>query len=158
VYEPFITAGQKQMVAMVVGGFFGLMCFIGMTILLLRRLFNTRIRATGTGRDLLVLLLIYAQLLLGMASLVVSTGHMDGEQMAKFAKWAQHIVTFRSGAAEFIVGAHWIYQAHLVLGLVLILITPFTRLVHVWSVPVGYLMRPYQIVRKRQAALRYPGP
>mgnify|MGYP001233799189 CR=1 FL=1 len=112
---------------------------------------------TGTGRDLLVLLLIYAQLLLGMASLVVSTGHMDGEQMAKFAKWAQHIVTFRSGAAEFIVGAHWIYQAHLVLGLVLILITPFTRLVHIWSVPLGYLRRPYQVVRKRQASLQYPG-
>jgi len=156
-YEMFITASQKKLTAMVVGGFFAVMCFIGMSILIARRLFNARIRATGTGRDLLVLLLIYAQLLLGMASLVVSTGHMDGEQMAKFAKWAQHIVTFRSGAAEFIVGAHWIYQAHLVLGLVLILITPFTRLVHIWSVPLGYLRRPYQVVRKRQASLQYPG-
>jgi nitrate reductase gamma subunit len=156
-YEPFITAGQKQMVAMVVGGFFGLMCFIGMTILLLRRLFNARIRATGTGRDLLVLVLLYAQLILGMSSIALSADHLDGSQMIKLGEWAQHIVTFRAGAAEYVLDAHWIFKAHITLGLTLVLITPFTRLVHVWSVPVGYLTRPYQIVRKRQAALRYPG-
>jgi nitrate reductase gamma subunit len=65
-------------------------------------------------------------------------------------------VTFRPGAAAFIADAHWIYKAHVFLGLTLILITPFTRLVHVWSVPVGYLVRPYQVVRKRQASIRYP--
>jgi nitrate reductase gamma subunit len=156
-YEPFITAGQKQMVAIVVGGFFGLMCFIGMTLLLLRRLFNARVRATGTGRDLLVLVLLYAQLILGMSSIAISADHLDGSQMIKLGEWAQHIVTFRGGAAEFVADAHWIFKAHITLGLTLVLITPFTRLVHVWSVPVGYLTRPYQIVRKRQAALRYPG-
>ena len=26
---------------------------------------------------------------------------------------------------------------------------PFTRLVHVWSVPVGYLARPYLVYRRR---------
>lgn len=157
VYDAFITSSQKKLLAMVLGGFFGLMCFIGMTILLVRRLFDSRVRAAGTGRDLLVLVLLYAQLLLGMASLVVSADHMDGKQMLKFAEWAQHIATFRPGAAEYMVGAHWIYKAHVALGLTLLLITPFTRLVHVWSVPVGYLTRPYQIVRKRQATLHYPG-
>lgn len=156
IYESFITLPQKKMAAMIAGGFFGAMCFVGITLLLIRRLFNPRVRAAGTGRDLLVLVLIYAQLILGMTSLLVSIGHTDGEQMARFAKWAQHIVTFRAGAAEYVLGAHWIYKAHILLGLTLILIAPFTRLVHVWSVPVGYLTRPYQIVRKRQAALRYP--
>jgi nitrate reductase gamma subunit len=127
-----------------------------MTILLLRRLFNARVRATGTGRDLLVLVLLYAQLILGLSSIAVSAGHMDGAQMVKLGEWAQHIVTFRPGAAAFIADAHWIYKAHVFLGLTLILITPFTRLVHVWSVPVGYLVRPYQVVRKRQASIRYP--
>ena len=156
VYEPFISSGQKQLVAIAVGGFFGIICFIGMTILLLRRLFNARVRATGTGRDLLVLVLLYAQLILGLSSIAVSAGHMDGAQMVKLGEWAQHIVTFRPGAAAFIADAHWIYKAHVFLGLTLILITPFTRLVHVWSVPVGYLVRPYQVVRKRQASIRYP--
>ena len=157
VYEHFITAPQKQLLAMVAGGIFGVVCFIGLTILLLRRLFNPRIRATGTGRDLLVLVLLYAQLLLGLASIVVSRGHMDGAQMVKLAEWAQHIVTFRPGAADFVADAHWIFKAHITLGLTLVLITPFTRLVHVWSVPISYLRRPYQVVRKRSAPLDYSG-
>jgi nitrate reductase gamma subunit len=157
VYEPFITAGQKQMVAMVVGGLFGVMCLIGMTILLARRLFNPRIRATSSGRDIAVLVLLYAQLLLGLSSIFISAGHMDGGQMIKLGEWAQHIVTFRGGAATFIADAHWIFKAHVALGLTLFLIFPFTRLVHVWSIPLGYLTRPYQVVRKRQAPVSYRG-
>lgn len=155
VYEPFITAGQKQVLAMIVGGLFGLMCFVGLTILLLRRLFNPRVRNTSAPRDILLLVLLYAQLILGLCSIVVSAGHLDGSQMTKLAEWAQHIVTFRPGAAEYIADAHWIYKAHVALGITLILITPFTRLVHIWSVPLGYLRRPYQVVRKRQPAAIY---
>jgi nitrate reductase gamma subunit len=80
---------------------------------------------------------------------------MDGAQMVKLAEWAQHIVTFRGGAAEYIADAHWVYKAHVFLGLTLLLVAPFTRLVHVWSIPVSYLKRPYQVVRRRQASLRY---
>ena len=82
---------------------------------------------------------------------------MDGSVMIMLGEWAQHIVTFRMGAADFIVNVHWVYKAHVFLGMTLILIAPFTRLVHVWSIPVSYLWRPYQVVRRRQAALRY-GP
>lgn len=155
VYEHFMTSGQKQLMAMVVGGIFGIICFVGLTILLLRRLFNARIRATGTDRDLLVLVLLYVQLILGLSSIVVSSGHMDGAQMVKLGEWAQHIVTFRLGAADYMLDAHWIFKAHVFLGLTLVLIFPFTRLVHVWSMPIAYLRRPYQVVRKRQAQTNY---
>lgn len=155
VYGVFMTSGQKQLMAMVVGGLFGLMCLVGITILLVRRLFNPRVRATGNRRDVLVLVLLYAQLLLGLASIFVSAGHMDGAQMVKLGEWAQHIVTLRPGAAAYIADAHWIYKAHVALGLTLVLVFPFTRLVHVWSVPLGYLRRPYQVVRKRQAPVQY---
>lgn len=155
VYEHFMTSGQKQLMAMVVGGIFGIICFVGLSILLLRRLFNARIRATGTDRDLLVLVLLYAQLILGLSSIVVSSGHMDGAQMVKLGEWAQHIVTFRLGAADYMLDAHWIFKAHVFLGLTLVLIFPFTRLVHVWSMPIAYLRRPYQVVRKRQAPTNY---
>lgn len=155
VYEIFITAPQKQLLAMVAGGIFGVVCLVGMTILLVRRLFNPRVRATGSGRDLLVLVLLYFQLLLGLTTIFLSANHLDGSQMILLAEWAQHIVTFRPGAAAFMVGAHWIFKAHITLGMTLILITPFTRLVHVWSIPVGYLRRPYQIVRKREQTIDY---
>jgi nitrate reductase gamma subunit len=154
-YKPFMSSGTKQILAIVVGGFFGLICFIGMTLLLIRRLTKTRVRATGTGRDLAVLVLLYAQLILGMLSIFVSVDHLDGSVMVQLGHWAQHIVTFRGGASEFVADVHWIYKAHITLGLFLVLITPFTRLVHVWSIPLGYLTRPYQIVRRRQAPLDY---
>ncbi|GAB3749803.1 respiratory nitrate reductase subunit gamma [Lysobacter olei] len=157
VYEHFITAPQKQLMAMVVGGVFGALCFIGISILLVRRLTNARVRATGTFGDTLVLVLLFAQLVLGMFSIAVSAGHMDGSVMILLSEWAQHIVTFRWGAANFITDVHWIYKAHVFLGMTLFLIAPFTRLVHVWSIPVSYLWRPYQVVRRRQPALRY-GP
>src|SRR3990167_3657532 len=107
VYEPFISAPNKQLLAMVAGGIFGVICFVGLTILLLRRLFNPRIRATSSNRDILLLVLLYAQLLLGLSSIFISAGHMDGGQMIKLGEWAQHIVTFRPGAADFLLDAHW---------------------------------------------------
>ena len=157
VYGPFLSAPTKQLMAMVIGGLFGVICLVGLLILLGRRLFNPRIRATSSDRDILVLVLLLAQLLLGLASIWVSTGHLDGGQMLLLADWAQHIVTFRPGAADLILDAHWIFKAHITLGLVLLLIFPFTRLVHIWSIPLGYLTRPYQVVRRRQAAVSYPG-
>lgn len=157
VYAPFISAPQKQLLAMAAGGIFGAVCFVGLTVLLVRRLTDPRVRATSAGRDIMLLLLLYAQLLLGLASIFVSAGHMDGAQMIKLGEWAQHIVTFRLGAADFIADAHWIFKAHVFLGMTLILIVPFTRLVHVWSIPLSYVTRPYQIVRRRQAPVDYYG-
>lgn len=155
VYESFISASQKQLLAMVVGGVFGWLCFFGIVILLVRRLTNPRVRATGTFGDTLVLVLLFVQLVLGLASIRVSSHHMDGSVMVALGEWAQHIVTFRAGAAGFIADVHWVYKAHVLLGMTLFLIAPFTRLVHVWSIPVGYLWRPYQVVRRRQPTLRY---
>lgn len=155
VYELVMTSSQKQLLAMVVGGVAGTLCFVGISILLWRRLFNARVRATGTVGDLLVLVLIFAQLTLGLLSITVSAGHLDGAVMVMLGDWAQRIVTFREGAADVIVGAPWIFKAHILLGITLFLITPFTRLVHVWSIPLGYLWRPYQVVRRRQATLDY---
>jgi nitrate reductase gamma subunit len=77
---------------------------------------------------------------------------MDGGLMMAFGEWAQHIVTLRPGAVEFLTGAGVIFKLHLFLGMSIFLIFPFTRLVHVWSGfgTVAYLMRPYQVVRARR--------
>ena len=70
--------------------------------------------------------------------------------MINLASWAQHLVTFQGDAAQFVAGEAFIFKIHLVLGLTIFLVFPFTRLVHVWSVPIQYLgRRGYQIVRKR---------
>lgn len=144
-----ISHGAKQLLAIIVGGAAGVFCFIGLILLLHRRLFDPRIRATSSFADFAILFLLLAQLCLGMLTIPVSMKHLDGHEMVKFMEWAQHIVTFRGGAHEFVSDVAWIFKSHLTLGMFILLVFPFTRLVHALSAPVGFLFRPYQIVRRR---------
>lgn len=145
-----ISAATKQVVAMAAGGLFGLVCLYGMTILLKRRLTNPRVRATSTKMDIIILVLLYAQLILGLLSIPFSMGHLDGSEMLKLMAWAQHTVTFNAVAASHaIAGVGMIYKLHVLLGMTLFLLFPFSRLVHIWSVPVKYMRRNYQVVRQR---------
>lgn len=158
IYEAFITVQQKQMVAIVLGGVFGTICFIGLTLLLHRRLYDPRIRRTSAGVDIAILILLWVQLSLGLITLPFSLGHRDGSMMVQLSIWAQHIVTFQAGAADFVRGADWPFQLHIVMGMTLFLLTPFSRLVHIFSAPIWYLFRSWQIVRRRSGATRRPGP
>ena len=144
-----LTAGSKQVLAMVAGGVFGIICLAGATILLHRRLFNTRIRAHNSQGDTFILVLLYLQLLTGLFTIVSSLGHLDGHMMLVLTTWAQDIVTFQGGAAQILVEAPLIYKVHIFLGITMFLVFPFTRLVHVWSAPIWYLGRSYQLVRQR---------
>jgi len=146
-----VEASQKQLIAIVAGGIFGVMMLIGLVVLMHRRMSEPRIRATTKGSDWLVLWLLLIQLVLGLASLPVSAGHMDGGQMVKLMTWAQHILTFRGDAASFVVDAAPVFKLHLLLGMTIFLVFPFTRLVHAWSgfAAIGYVTRAYQVVRGR---------
>lgn len=144
-----IPHGAKQVLAMAAGGMAGFFCFIGLCMLLHRRLFDVRIRHNSSRADILVLFLLLIQLSLGLGTIPVSMQHMDGHEMVKFMNWAQHIVTFRGNAHAFIADVNVVFKLHITLGLTLLLVFPFTRLVHALSAPIGYLARPYQIVRKR---------
>jgi nitrate reductase gamma subunit len=149
-YHFLMTAGQKQMLAMTAGGIFGVICLIGMILLIRRRMLDARIKATSQPTDLPILLILFVQLVLGLLTIPASAQHPDGSSMLALASWAQHLVTFQGDAASFVANEALIFKLHLVLGLTIFLVFPFTRLVHVWSAPVQYLARSgYQIVRKR---------
>jgi len=141
----------KQMLAMSVGGVAGLMCFAGAVMLAHRRLTDPRIRANSTFADTAIIILLLVQVSLGLATIPVSAGHLDGHEMVKFMTWAQGIVTLQPQSAAAIADVAWIFKAHLFLGMTIFLVFPFTRLVHVLSAPVWYLGRTgYQIVRTRR--------
>ena len=144
-----ISHSIKQMIAIYLGGTAGLVCLTGLVLLLHRRLFDPRIFATSSVLDIGVLVVLLMQLCLGLYSLFESLNHLDGREMVKFMNWAQYIVTFQRGADLFISDVALVFKLHIVLGLILLFIWPFTRLVHVFSMPLEYLFRPYQIVRKR---------
>lgn len=143
-----ISHGFKQLMAIWVGGVAGVFCLIGIALLTHRRLLDARIRATSSFGDIAILLILLAQLLLGLATIPVSMGHLDGHEMVKFMSWAQGILLLRADAWTLVADAHPIFKAHLFLGMTIFLVFPFTRLVHVWSAPVWYLgRRGYQVVR-----------
>ena len=145
-----VSDSFKQMVAMGMGGFFGLVCLYGLVILVKRRLGNERVRATSSRMDILILLLLLVQLLLGLISIFVSMGHLDGVEMVKLMSWAQNMVLFNGvEASAAIADVHPIFKLHVALGMTLFLVFPFSRLVHVWSVPVKYFSRSYQVVRSK---------
>jgi len=151
IYEPFLSAGAKQIMAMVSGGIAGLLAFVGISLLLHRRLTEPRIRATSKASDMLILLLLWLQLLLGLATIPLSAQHLDGSMMMRLAEWAQRIVTFRGGAVELLAGAGWVFKTHLFLGMTIFFVFPFTRLVHIWSgfAATTYAVRAWQLVRPR---------
>ena len=150
-----ISHGFKQVIAIVMGGVAGVIALVGATLLLHRRLFDVRVRATSSFADNWILILLYLQLVLGLGTIFVSAQHLDGEEMVKFMSWARGIFTFQGGAADFVAEVHWIFKAHLFLGLTIFLLFPFTRLVHMLSAPIRYVWRPgYQVVRSRNRASR----
>ena len=145
-----ISHGAKQLLAIIAGGIAGVMAIIGATLLVHRRLFDARVRAASSTSDTLIIILLWLQLALGLATIPVSMQHLDGHEMVTFMSWAQGIFTFNTDAASYISGASIIFKLHLFLGLTILLIFPFTRLVHMLSVPVRYFWRPgYQVVRQR---------
>jgi nitrate reductase gamma subunit len=158
-YEHFISAGDKQLVAMISGGLFGILGFVGVTLLLHRRLFDLRIRVNSKTSDIVLLWLLWSQFALGLATIPLSAQHLDGAMMLNLAQWAQRIVTFRGNAVELLDEVNWVFKAHMFLGMSIFLIFPFTRLVHVWSGfgTLAYLMRPHQLVRSRRIGLKPRG-
>ncbi|MFO1210923.1 MAG: respiratory nitrate reductase subunit gamma [Amaricoccus sp.] len=149
-----VAHGFKQGVAIGLGGVAGVMALAGGAILLHRRLTDPRILATSSNADIAILVMLLVQLVLGLLTILVSLQHMDGHEMVKFMSWAQGIFTFRTDAWEFVADVNILFKLHIVLGLTILLVFPFTRLVHMLSAPVRYLWRPgYQVVRTRRRAM-----
>ena len=146
-----ISHSAKQLLAMGMGGIAGVLSLIGGLLLLHRRLFDSRIRKTSSFADIGILAIIVLQLILGIGTIFVSAQHLDGHEMTKFMTWTQKIITFRAGAAEEIADVALVFKLHMFLGLTIFVLFPFTRLVHMLSAPIRYVLRPgYQIVRSRR--------
>ena len=159
VFDAFgISHEAKQILAVVAGGIAGVFGILGATLLVHRRLFDARVRAASTFSDTMIIILLWLQLLLGLGTIPVSLHHLDGHEMVKFMSWAQGIFTFNFAASYYVADAAWIFKAHIFLGLTILLVFPFTRLVHMLSVPVRYIWRPgYQVARQKGDGSRING-
>jgi nitrate reductase gamma subunit len=155
-HSVFLSLGvsdlQHQWVAILAGGIFGSFAFLGGLFLLMRRLTNNRVRSAGRGRDLLILFWIMMVLSLGLSTIPTSIHHAengDASTMIALAEWVQSMLYFHPDPS-LLDGVGKVYKMHIVAGITMFLLFPFTRLVHIWSAPIGYLGRAYQIVRARR--------
>ncbi|HVX80378.1 MAG TPA: respiratory nitrate reductase subunit gamma [Devosiaceae bacterium] len=144
-----ISPAQHQLLAMVAGGIAGLIAIVGLTMLIQRRVSEPRLRLNSRKLDFTVLVMLWLQLLLGLITVPLSAQHMDGEMFARLSHYVSGIVTFNAGAASLMPEVPLVYKIHILLGFTIFLISPFTRMVHIWSGvgSLAYLFRPYQIVR-----------
>jgi nitrate reductase gamma subunit len=147
-----------QLLAMVVGGIAGLVAIIGLTILLARRLSDPRIRLNSRKWDIAVALMLWLQLALGLLTVPLSAFHMDGVLFEVLTSYVKGIVTFDAGAAALMMDVPLTYKLHILLGFSLFLVSPFTRMIHIWSGvgSLAYLFRPYQIVRTPKTRAKEP--
>lgn len=151
-----MNPAQHQLLAMVGGGVAGVVAIIGLSILIHRRLADPRIRRNSRKWDIAVVIMLWLQLLLGLLTVPLSAQHMDGSEFELLTTYVKGIVTFHSGVATLLLQMPWIYRLHILLGFTIFLISPFTRMVHIWSGAgaLAYLFRPYQLVRTRKRAVR----
>lgn len=151
-----ISDMAHQKMAIILGILFGGMCLAGATMLTLRRLQDPRIVAAGRKRDLFVIGWLLATVLVGLLTTLVSMKHVadgDASTMIALTQYVQSVATLRADPT-LVADVNPLFKLHMFLGMTVFLMFPFTRLVHVWSVPLTYLSRAYQIVRAKQIAAR----
>ncbi len=146
-----ISDMMHQVVAISAGAAFGSLCMMGGVILWKRRMYHPRVRANSRFMDLFILNWILVTLSIGLITIPVSIYHAfngDTSAMVALADWAQATLSLNADAS-ILENVSFIYKLHLFLGMSVFLLFPFSRLVHVWSMPLGYMFRPYQIVRTK---------
>lgn len=148
-YHLAIDSEIKRWLAISMGGTFGTIALIGLLGLIYRRLTQKRIQATSNFAELAILFLFLFEIVLGLSS-IESTATESVRNYTDLGAWSQAIVSFRVDAFEIIQGHNLIYKIHIVTGLTIFLLVPFTKLMHIFVVPLSYIFRKgYQIVRAR---------
>ncbi len=147
-YHLFMTTATKKILAVVMGSVFGLASIVGITILLIRRLKNSRIRINSTPADIFLLALLLVEIWLGLASIFISA-ESSVDNYAALGIWAQKVITFQPDAGSIIMDHSITYKLHIVIGLFIFMIFPYTKLMHMFVLPLAYFFRSgFQMVRR----------
>ena len=147
-YHLIMTTETKRLIALSMGSFFGILAIVGMILLVYRRFSVETVKRTSNFHDYFILILLLAEAALGMIS-VGTTAAGTVEQYAALGVWAQKVITFQPDAGAVIASHGIIYKIHIFIGLVVIMIFPYTKLMHMLVMPLVYFFRSgYQLVRR----------
>ncbi|NUT48453.1 MAG: respiratory nitrate reductase subunit gamma [Saccharothrix sp.] len=144
-----VSDGMYHLVSVTAGTLAGVATVAGVAILLYRRVTVSAVRKATTRGDKLMYGLLAAAIATGMVNTVGENLIGGGyDYRSSVSVWFRGLFTF-SAQPDLMAGAPLSFQVHNVIVLVLLGIWPYTRLVHVFSAPVGYLVRPYVVYRRR---------
>ncbi len=123
---------------------FGLSMLIGLVGLMYRRFTNARIRAVTTPMDIVLEVLLLAQVGLGCW---IALGFRWGSSWfaADLTPYLWSLVRLSPETAP-VFALPWVIKLHIVGAFALVLIVPFSRLIHFVVAPLNYIVRPYQQV------------
>lgn len=133
------------------GGTAGIVTFIGISILLFRRLDNKRVRATSSISDIVIAILLFSEIALGLYNTFGFNLFIGGfDYRDNLAPWLRGLLIFKPDAS-LMEEVPLVFQLHVIIAFAIFAVWPFTRLVHVWSLPLEYLTRSFMIFRSRNA-------
>lgn len=141
-----------HLMALSIGGLAGAMTVVGMVILIYRRRTVGPVFSATTRNDKAMYALLVLVIGLGVAATVYNGATGGYDYRATVSPWFRSVFT-GSPDTQLIASAPLLFQLHALTAWLLFACWPFTRLVHVFSAPVGYLTRPYIVYRSRDVTL-----
>lgn len=144
-----ISEGMYHFISVSAGTVTGLATVAGLAILLYRRITVRAVRQATTANDKMMYVLLAAAIVTGMVNTVGDNLIGGGyDYRATVAPWFRSLFTLNP-QPDLMVGTPTSFQVHNIIVLTLLAVWPYTRLVHVFSAPLGYLVRPYVVYRSR---------
>lgn len=151
-----ISEHVYHLFAVALGSLAGVMVVVGLAALIYRRRTNFRVFTVTTKMDKLMYVVLGSVILLGtyntLGIQLFNIGGYEGgyNYRETISVWFRSIAMF-SPKPELMADAPITFQVHIMMSMLLIALIPVTRLVHIFSVPVGYFTRPYVVYRSRDA-------
>lgn len=136
-----VTEAQYRMSAFLIGGISGIVSIAGLIILLYRRITVPSVRSTSDSSDWLVLGLLLLVMSLGIFNTLSSPILFSGfDYRLSIAPWFRQLFLLQPDPS-LMTTVPLTFQVHILSAMALAIVWPFTRLVHVWTIPIRYLRR-----------------
>lgn len=145
-----LTEHMYHQMALTVGGVAGIITIAGISILLFRRLNNTRVRKNSSFTDILIAILIFTEVAIGVYNTLGYNLFVGYDYRETISPWLRGFLMFKPDPS-LMKDVPLFFQIHVLFGFTIFALWPFTRLVHVWSLPLEYFKRSYIIYRSRNA-------
>ena len=139
--------------AVTLGSIAGIATLGGAAILLYRRRTKGPVFMATTKNDKLMYAVLILAIVAGLTTTLLGSGVIGEEHNYRetVSVWFRSIFVLQPDGGA-MAQAPLSFQIHAVIGMALFALWPFTRLVHAFSAPFGYLFRPYIVYRSRDTA------